>query len=57
MPPGDSSSRGAAAGGGELAPQAEGLARGPFFDLALESRGLYPAWTAKLAEESRIDVG
>jgi glycine oxidase len=40
-----------------LAPQAEGLARGPFFDLALESRGLYPAWTAKIAEESRMDVG
>jgi glycine oxidase len=45
------------AAAGMLAPQAEGLARGPFFDLALESRGLYPAWTAKLTEESGMDVG
>ena len=45
------------AAAGLLAPQAEGLARGPFLDLALESRGLYPAWTAKLVEESRMEVG
>ena len=45
------------AAAGLLAPQAEGLARGPFFDLALESRRLYPAWTAELAEESGMEVG
>jgi glycine oxidase len=45
------------AAAGLLAPQAEGLARGPFFDLALESRGLYAAWTAALAEESGMEVG
>jgi glycine oxidase len=45
------------AAAGLLAPQAEGLARGPFFDLALESRRLYPAWTAALAEESGMEVG
>jgi glycine oxidase len=45
------------AAAGLLAPQAEGLGRGPFLDLALESRGLYPAWTAKLVEESRMEVG
>ena len=45
------------AAAGLLAPQAEGIVRGPFFDLALESRRLYPAWTAELAEESRMDVG
>lgn len=45
------------AAAGLLAPQAEGLARGPFFDLALESRRLYPEWTAALAEESGTEVG
>jgi glycine oxidase len=45
------------AAAGLLAPQAEGLARGPFFDLALESRRLYPAWTAALEEESGMEVG
>ncbi len=45
------------AAAGLLAPQAEGLARGPFFDLALESRRLYPEWTAALAEESGMEVG
>jgi glycine oxidase len=45
------------AAAGLLAPQAEGLPRGPFFDLALESRCLYPAWTAELSEESRMEVG
>jgi glycine oxidase len=45
------------AAAGLLAPQAEGLTRGPFFDLALESRGLYPAWAAEVAEESGMDVG
>jgi glycine oxidase len=45
------------AAAGLLAPQAEGLARGPFFELALESRRLYPEWTASLAEESGMEVG
>jgi glycine oxidase len=45
------------AAAGLLAPQAEGLARGPFFDLALESRRLYPEWTASLAQESGMEVG
>jgi glycine oxidase len=45
------------AAAGLLAPQAEGLARGPFFDLALESRRLYPAWTEALEEESGMEVG
>ena len=45
------------AAAGLLAPQAEGLARGPFFDLALESRRLYPEWTAALTDESRMKVG
>ncbi len=45
------------AAAGMLAPQAEGLPPGPLFDLALESRSLYPAWTAALAEETGIDVG
>lgn len=45
------------AAAGLLAPQAEGLAPGPFFDLALESRGLYPEWSEELREETGIDVG
>ena len=45
------------AAAGLLAPQAEGLARGPFFDLALESRRLYPAWSAALEDESGMAVG
>ena len=45
------------AAAGLLAPQAEGLAQGPFFDLALESRRLYPEWTAALEEESGMEVG
>src|SRR5262249_20642619 len=44
-------------GGGGVAAQAEGLAPGPFFDLALKSRELYPEWTAELAEETGMEVG
>jgi glycine oxidase len=40
-----------------LAPQAEARARDAFFDLALESRGLYPAWVRALQQETGIDVG
>ncbi len=45
------------AAAGILAPQAEGLPAGPLFDLALESRGLYPKWTEDLAAETGIEVG
>jgi glycine oxidase len=45
------------AAAGMLAPQAEARARDAFFDLALESRGLYPAWVRTLEEETGIDVG
>ena len=50
-----SEASGAAAG--LLAPQAESLPAGPLFDLALESRGLYPKWTEDLAHETGIDPG
>jgi len=50
-----SEASGAAAG--LLAPQAEGLPPGPLFDLALESRGLYPKWAEDLAGETGSDVG
>ena len=52
--PGDEAS-GAAAG--MLAPQAEAHRRDTLFDLALESRDLYPEWAAGLVEETGIDVG
>jgi glycine oxidase len=52
--PGEEASWAAA---GLLAPQAENLAPGPLLDLALESRGLYPGWTAELVDETGIDVG
>ena len=45
------------AAAGLLAPQAEGLDPGPFFDLAVESRGLYPRWAAALSDETGMDVG
>jgi glycine oxidase len=45
------------AAAGMLAPQAEARARDAFFDLALESRGLYPAWVRTLEEETGVDVG
>ena len=45
------------AAAGLIAPQAEGLAPGAFFDLASESRELYPELAAELAEETGIDVG
>ncbi len=50
-----SEASGAAAG--MLTPQAECRTRDAFFDLALESRDLYPAFAAALAEETGIDVG
>lgn len=45
------------AAAGLLAPQAEGLPAGPLFDLALESRRLYPKWVEELALETGIDPG
>jgi glycine oxidase len=45
------------AAAGLIAPQAEGLPPGPFFDLAVASRALYPELAAELATETGIDVG
>jgi glycine oxidase len=52
--PGEEAS-GAAAG--LLAPQAENLDPGPLFDLAVESRDLYPGWTTELENETGMEVG
>ncbi len=54
---GEPGSEASGAAAGMLAPQAEGLPAGPLFDLALESRGLYPKWTEELARETGIDAG
>jgi glycine oxidase len=45
------------AAAGMLTPQYEAHRRDAFFDLALESRRLYPAWARVLAEETGVDVG
>ena len=45
------------AAAGMLAPQHDASHRDAFFDLALESRNLYPAWARVLGEETGIDVG
>jgi glycine oxidase len=45
------------AAAGMLSPQAEARSASEFFDLALESRGLYPAWASALFEETGVDVG
>lgn len=50
-----SEASGAAAG--LIAPQAEGLPRGPLFNLAAESRRLYPEWCAELERETGRAVG
>jgi glycine oxidase len=44
------------AAGGILAPQMESHGPGPFLDLCLRSRGLYPAFARELLELSGIDV-
>ncbi len=44
------------AAAGMLSPQAEAREPSPFFDLAIESRDLYPAWARGLSEETGIDV-
>ena len=45
------------AAAGLLSAQSDATAPSPFFDLALESRNLYPDWTAALAQETGLDVG
>lgn len=45
------------AAAGMLSPQAEAHGPGPFFDLALESRELYPEWSRRLFDETGLDVG
>lgn len=52
--PGEEASLAAA---GLLSPQAEAEAPGPLFDLALESRNLYPDWARGLESETGIEVG
>ena len=44
------------AAGGILAPQAEADGPGPFLDLCLASRALYPAFVRELREVSDVDV-
>src|SRR5687768_7029425 len=44
------------AAGGMLAPQTEANGRDDFFELACQSRDLYPEFTAALREETGIDV-
>ncbi|HEY2796783.1 MAG TPA: glycine oxidase ThiO [Thermoanaerobaculia bacterium] len=45
------------AAAGMLSPQVEAHSASEFFDLALESRGRYPAWASALFEETGLDVG
>lgn len=45
------------AAAGMLSPQTDAAEPSPFFDLALESRALYPDWSRRLLEEVGIDVG
>ena len=44
------------AAGGILAPQAEADGPGPFLDLCLASRALYPTFARELAEASDVDI-
>jgi glycine oxidase len=44
------------AAAGMLAPQLEASAPGPFLDLCLRSRTLYPAWVERLQAESKVAV-
>jgi glycine oxidase len=50
-----SEASGAAAG--MLSPQADAAEPSPLFDLALESRELFPEWARKALEETGIDIG
>jgi len=45
------------AAAGLLSPQSDAREPGPFFDLCLESRSLYPEWSRELEEETEIAVG
>jgi glycine oxidase len=45
------------AAAGMISPQVEAREPGPFFDLLLESRSLYPRWVEELVGETGIDVG
>jgi glycine oxidase ThiO len=45
------------AAAGLLSAQSDAAAPSPFFDLALESRDLYPGWTEALARETGQDAG
>ena len=45
------------AAAGLIAPQAEGVPPGPFFDLATESRRLYPGWCEEIERETGLAVG
>jgi glycine oxidase len=45
------------AAAGMLNPQAEARSPSPFFELLLESGDLFPEWSARLFEETGIDVG
>ncbi len=44
------------AAGGMLGPQAEADETGPFFDMTVASRDLYPAFAAELLDETGIDI-
>jgi len=45
------------AAAGMLTPQSEAPTRDAFFDLAIESRGMYPGWIARLSDETGMDSG
>lgn len=45
------------AAAGLLSAQSDATAPSPFFDLALESRDIYPDWTEALAQETGLDAG
>jgi glycine oxidase len=45
------------AAAGILAPQVEADAQGPFLDLALRSRALYPTWIQEIQALTGLDVG
>jgi glycine oxidase len=45
------------AAAGMLTPQSDAREPSAFFDLAVESRGIYPEWTRDLFEDTGIDVG
>lgn len=45
------------AAAGLLSAQSDSPVPSPFFDVALESRDLYPAWTEALAQETGLDSG